>query len=305
MSNSYTIPAQQDETCGDASSEATGLEKTGASHYLKGKVLVVKLGGSTLAHQKMVISDLISLQRLGLRPVLVHGGGPSINAMLEALHIPTHFERGLRVTDEQTLEVVCMVLRGQINEHLVLLAASMGGKAVGLCGTDGNMLHAHIADEHLGFVGEIDMVDPTIVQHLLDQGYLPIIAPLGRGDGCDCLNINADQVAAALAQALSAERLVFLSDVEGIRGADSTCIAELSEADAHRFIEQGVIHGGMIPKVTSSLRALEAVPCVHIVDGSEPHILLHEFDQHRRCGTMVVRNRGEEGPSIPPSANAQ
>jgi acetylglutamate kinase len=221
-----------------------------------------------------------------VRPVPVRGGGPSINTMLEALHIPIHFERGLRITDEQTLEVVCMVLRGQINEHLVLFAASMGGKAVGLCGTDGKMLHAHIADSHLGFVGEIDAVDPTLVLDLLDQGYLPIIEPLGQGKGSDCLNSNAD-----LAQALSAVRLVFLSDVDGIRGADGTCIAELSKAEVQRLIEEGVIRGGMIPKVTACLETLEAVSSVHIVDGSEPHILLHEVDQKSQRGTMVVRDR--------------
>lgn len=269
--------------------EASDGSESGISHCLKGKILVVKLGGSTLEHQKMVIRDLIWLQMLGVRSVLVHGGGPSINAMLEALHIPTHFERGLRVTDEQTLEVVCMVLRGQINEHLVLLAASMGGKAVGLCGTDGNMLHAHIADEHLGFVGEIDAVDPTLVLDLLDQGYLPIIAPLGQGEGSDCLNINADLAAAALARALSAERLVFLSDVEGIRGANGTRIAELSEGEAQRLIAEGVINGGMIPKVTACLAALGTVASVHIVDGSEPHVLLHEVDQPQQRGTMMVK----------------
>lgn len=255
---------------------------------LKDKIVVVKLGGSTLEHQRTVIHDLICLQKLGIHPVLVHGGGPSINTMLEALHIPTHFEQGMRVTDEQTLEVVCMVLRGQINEHLVLLAASMGGKAVGLSGTDGSMLRAHIGNKHLGLVGEIDTVDPTIVRDLLDQGYLPIIAPLGQGEEGVCLNINADLVAASLAQALHAERLVFLSDVEGICRADGTCIAELSETEAHRLINEGVISGGMIPKITACLKALEGVPCVHVVDGSEPHILLRESDCEQR-GTFIVR----------------
>lgn len=297
MSDTFSGMTAQDEKPIHLLSEVIRQEKASGSNCLKGKILVVKLGGSTLDHQRMIISDLIWLQTLGVRPVLVHGGGPSINTMLESLHIPTHFEQGLRVTDAQTLEVVCMVLRGQINEHLVLLAASMGGKAVGLSGTDGNMLHAHVANEHLGFVGEIDTVDPTIVRGLLDQGYLPIIAPLGQGEGGDCLNINADLVAASLAQALSAERLVFLSDVEGIRGTDGTCLAELSEAEAHQFIAAGVISGGMIPKVTACLKALEAVPCVHIVDGSEPHILLREIDHQRQGGTMVVRNRPSETPS--------
>lgn len=296
MSDTFSVMTAHNEKSIHPLDKAIGEEKASASNCLTGKTLVVKLGGSTLDHQRMIIHDLIDLQALGVHPVLVHGGGPSINTMLEALHIPTHFERGLRVTDAQTLEVVCMVLRGQINEHLVLLAASMGGKAVGLSGTDGNMLHAHIADSHLGFVGEIDAVDPTIVRDLLDQGYLPIIAPLGQGEGGECLNINADLVAASLAQALSAERLIFLSDVEGIRRADGTCITELSEAEARQLIADGVIRGGMIPKVTACLKALEAVPCVHIVDGSEPHILLDEIDHTQQRGTMVVRNHSHPIP---------
>lgn len=289
MSDTLSLRTEQGENLIHPLGAAIAQRKASDHHCLEGKILVVKLGGSTLEHQRMVIYDLIYLQRLGVHPVLVHGGGPSINTMLENLHIPTHFEKGLRVTDAQTLDVVCMVLRGQINEHLVLLAASMGGKAVGLSGTDGNMLHAHIADEHLGYVGEIDTVDPTIVRDLLNQNYLPIIAPLGQGDGGDCLNINADLAAAALAQALAAERLVFLSDVEGIRGADGTCLAELNEAEAHRLIDEGVISGGMIPKVTACLKALETVSCVHIVDGSEPHILLQEIEDTPQRGTMIVR----------------
>ncbi|HEX7734253.1 MAG TPA: acetylglutamate kinase [Ktedonobacteraceae bacterium] len=291
MKNERTLTAEPNKQ-EEPLSEGANLDLIEVAPSLKGRILVVKLGGSTLEHQKMVLTDLILLQKQGLRPVLVHGGGPSINTMLEALHIPTHFEHGLRVTDAETLEVVCMVLRGQINEHLVLLAASLGGKAVGLCGTDGKMLHAHIADEHLGLVGEIDTVDPTLVLDLLEQDYLPIIAPLGQGEGSDCLNINADQAAAALAEALSAERLIFLSDVEGIRGADGRCIAELSETEAQRLIEAEVIHGGMIPKVTACLKALEAVASVQIVDGGQPHILLRAVDQRHQCGTIVVRQQG-------------
>jgi acetylglutamate kinase len=211
--------------------------------------------------------------------------------MLQALHIPTHFEQGMRVTDAQTLEVACMVLRGQINEHLVLFAEELGGKAVGLSGTDGNMIQAHVANKRLGFVGEIDAVDPTLVHNLLSQGYLPIIAPLGRGVDGGCLNINADLVAASLAQALPAERLVFLSDVPGIIGADGALISEVSEAEVSQLIEDGVIHGGMIPKVAACLKALTSVPRVHIVDGAEPHVLLREVDNKQQRGTMVVRSR--------------
>src|SRR5450631_4419750 len=173
--------------------------------YLKGKTLVIKLGGSTLEHQRGVLQDIVWLHMLGAKPVLVHGGGPYINEWLTKLQLPTRFENGLRVTDAATLEVVRMVLRGQVNQELVLMASQMGGKAIGLSGTVGGMVRAHIANERLGFVGEIDSVDASAVQVLIDQGYLPIIAPLGEGPNGTCLNINADLVASHLAGALDAE----------------------------------------------------------------------------------------------------
>lgn len=257
---------------------------------LKGKTLVIKLGGSTLEHQRGVLQDIIWLHALGAHPVLVHGGGPYINEWLKKLNLPTRFENGLRVTDAQTLEVVRMVLLGQVNQGLVLMASQMGGKAVGLSGTDGGMVHAHIADERLGFVGEIDAVDPTPVQSIIEQGYIPIIAPLGEGDEGTCLNINADLVASHLAGALDAEKLIFLSNVAGICRADGSLISELSETDARKLIEEGVISGGMIPKVDACLDALTSVPRVHIVDGREEHALLRELFTDQGAGTMIVRS---------------
>src|SRR5579884_2300857 len=175
--------------------------------FLKGKTLVIKLGGSTLEHQRDVLQDIIWLHALGSYPVLVHGGGPYINEWLTKLNLPTRFVDGLRVTDAATLEVVRMVLLGQVNQGLVLMASQMGGKAVGLSGTDGSMVRAHIADERLGFVGEIDIVDPAPVQAIIDQGFIPVVAPLGEGPDGTCLNINADLVASHLAGALDAEKL--------------------------------------------------------------------------------------------------
>ncbi len=172
-------------------------------NYLKGKTLVIKLGGSTLEHQRGVLQDIIWLRSLGANPVLVHGGGPYINAWLEKLNVPAQFENGLRVTDARTLEVVRMVLLGQVNQGLVLMATEMGGKAIGLSGTDGNMVQAKFISERLGFVGEIETVDPTLPNTLLEQGYIPVIAPLGQGPDGACLNINADLVASHLAGALN------------------------------------------------------------------------------------------------------
>lgn len=257
---------------------------------LRGKTLVIKLGGSTLEHQQMVLQDIIWLHRLGAKPILVHGGGPYINEWLKKLNVPTRFENGLRVTDAQTLDIVRMVLLGQVNAGLVLMAAQMGGKAIGISGTDGGIVRGRIADERLGFVGEIISVDGTLVQVLLDQGYIPVVAPLGQGpDGC-CLNINADLVAAHLAGALSAEKLIFLSNVQGICRADGSLISELSETEAKQLIEVGVINGGMIPKVSACLDVFPAVPRVHIVDGREPHVLLRELFTDQGAGTMIVRN---------------
>ena len=258
--------------------------------FLKGKTIVIKLGGSTLEHQRVVLQDVIWLRTLGVHPVLVHGGGPSINAWLEKLHVPTRFENGLRVTDAETLEVVQMVLLGQVNANLVAMASQLGGKAVGISGTDGNMISARVTSERLGFVGEIERVDPALVQTLIEQGYIPIVAPLGQGPGGTGLNINADLVAAHLAGALKAEKLIFLSNVRGICQTDGSLISELDETEAKRLVKDGVISGGMIPKVSACLDILSAVPRVHIVDGREPHVLLRELFTDQGAGTMIVRS---------------
>ncbi len=255
---------------------------------LKQKMFVVKLGGSTLENQQAVLKDLIWLHDLGVKVVLVHGGGPAITAWLEKLHISTRFEQGMRVTDAETLDVVQMVLCGQINKRLVSLASEMGGNAVGLCGADSHMVQAHIANERLGLVGEIDKIDASLVVHLTDLGYLPIVASLGVGPDGACLNINADLVASRLAGALNAERLIFLSDVNGIRLADGTHLSELKAARAQTLIDEGVIYGGMIPKITACLDALTNIPRVHIVDGSIPHVLLSELEAHPHIGTTIT-----------------
>lgn len=258
--------------------------------FLKGKILVIKLGGSTLEHQKSILQDIVWLRALGAHPVLVHGGGPYINEWLTKLNIPTRFEQGLRVTDAMTLDVVRMVLLGQVNQGLVVMTSQLGGRAIGLSGTDGNMVRAHVIDERLGFVGEVEAVDPTLVQGLLDQEYIPIIAPLGQGPDGTCLNINADLVASHLAGALNAEKLIFLSNVVGICRADGSLISELDEAEAKQLMADGVINGGMIPKVSACLDALCAVSRVHIVDGREPHVLLRELFTDQGAGTMIKRN---------------
>ena len=258
--------------------------------FLKGRTLVIKLGGSTLEHQRSVLQDIIWLRALGVNPVLVHGGGPYINEWLEKLQLPARFINGLRVTDAATLDVVRMVLLGQVNSGLVVLTSQLGGRAIGLSGTDGCMIQARVSDESLGFVGDVTAVDPTPVQTLLDKEYIPIVAPLGQGPDGTCLNINADLVAAHLAGALNAEKLIFLSNVAGICREDGSLISELAEQEARQLISEGVISGGMIPKVSACLDALMAVPRVHIVDGRESHVLLRELFTDQGAGTMIRRN---------------
>ncbi len=257
--------------------------------FLQEKILVIKLGGSTLEHQRSILQDIIWLHALGAYPVVVHGGGPYINEWMAKLNIPTRFENGLRVTDATTLEVVRMVLLGKVNSELVLMASQLDGNAIGLSGTDGNMIRARIIDEKLGFVGEIESVDPSLPQILIQQGYIPVIAPLGQSKSGTCLNINADLVASHLAGALNAEKLIFLSNVVGICRTDGSLISELTEKEALHLIEAGIISGGMIPKVTACLNALFAVPRIHIVDGREPHVLLRELFTEQGAGTMIVR----------------
>lgn len=256
---------------------------------LKGKTLVIKLGGSTLEHHRTVLQDIIWLRSLGASPILVHGGGPSINEWLKKLNIQARFENGLRVTDAQTLEIVRMVLLGQLNPQLVLMTSQMGGKAIGLSGTDGGMVRAHIVEERLGFVGEIDAVDATAIRKLIEAGYIPIIAPLGEAPDGTCLNINADVVASHLAGALGAEKLLFLSNVAGICRSNGTLISQVTAARVRWLIEDGVITGGMLPKVQACLDALATVPCVHILDGREPHILLRGLFTDQGAGTMMAR----------------
>jgi len=260
-----------------------------AAEALKGKILVVKLGGSTLEHQRTVLQDIIWLRSMGVYPLLVHGGGPYINEWLKKLNIEARFENGLRVTDGQTLDIVRMVLLGQLNPQLVLMTSQMGGRAIGLSGTDGGMVRAHIADERLGFVGEIDSIDATPVRTLAEAGYIPIIAPLGEAPDGTCLNINADLVASHLAGALGAEKLFFLSNVPGICRSNGRVISEVTAAQARWLIEDGVISGGMIPKVQACLDALASVPCVHILDGREQHTLLQGLSTVQGAGTMLVR----------------
>lgn len=242
-------------------------------------ILVAKIGGSTLGGHDTTIDDLAELQRRGLPCVVVHGGGALISDWLKRLEVPTRFEHGLRVTDAESLRVVVAVLAGLVNKELVASLAARGAKAAGLCGADEGVLRARIADSALGFVGKITEVDAAPLRRLLADGVIPVIAPVAlewsdAGPTGRLLNTNADSAAGAMASALGARHLVFLTDVPGVM-AGGKVLRALAPAQADELLEAGVIEGGMIPKVEACLRAAASGTRCAIVDGRKEHALLH------------------------------
>lgn len=239
--------------------------------------LVIKIGGSTLGDADTTFRDVAELAKRGDTPVVVHGGGAEASRWLEAMQIPSRFERGLRVTDERVLPVVVAVFAGLVNKRIVAAINGNGAAAAGLCGADGRVLECRIADPALGFVGEPLQVNPLAITALRDAGIIPVIGPIGcvPGEGADQLvNINADTVAGNIAAALRARRLVFLTDIDGVRGADGKVIPELTASAARSLIADGTISGGMIPKVEACLHAAGLGVPVQIVDGRSSGMLL-------------------------------
>ncbi len=257
---------------------------------LRGHTIVIKLGGSTLEHQRAALEDIVWLRGLGARPVLVHGGGTEISDWLTKLGIPPRFERGLRVTDTATLEVVRMVLIGKVNSELVCLVGQLGGRAVGLSGLDGSLLVARQIAPEFGYVGMVTSVNPGPIEALSAQGYIPVVAPLALSESGDILNINADDAAADLARGLSAAKLLYLTDTQGILDRAGRLLSVLTGEQVRDLIADGTISGGMIPKAEACLRALDVTARVHIVDGREPHVLLRELLTHEGAGTMIERS---------------
>ena len=272
------------------------------------KIIVVKYGGSAMIDEtlkKRVIEDVTLLKLVGFKPIIVHGGGKEISRWMEKTGKQPTFVNGLRVTDEETMEVAEMVL-GKVNKGLVQLVESLGVRAIGLSGKDGGLLRAQkkFSDgKDIGFVGEVTSVDANVLLDLLEKDFLPIICPIGLGEDYQTYNINADDAACAIAQAVHAEKLAFLSDVEGIctDPADaSTLISELTIQEGKQLIEKGAITGGMIPKLYSCIEAIQAgVSRVHILDGRIPHCLLLEIFTNRGIGTAIFeeeRSRFYYGP---------
>ena len=255
--------------------------------------IVVKIGGSTLGAHDTSLDDVAQLQRSGRNVVVVHGGGPAISSWLTRLQTPTRFVRGLRVTDGPGLEVVAAVLAGLVNKQLVAELSARGARVAGLSGADGGLFDATYEDEELGYVGRVTAVHTDLVDTLLLAGYLPVIAPLallsdgGNAKQAQLLNVNADTIAGDLAGGLQAERLVFLTDVEGVRGADGETVRRLTAADTQELLSSGVIAGGMIPKVEAGLRAGAVGTSAVIVDGRRPHCLLDALE-HDPPGTLML-----------------
>ena len=256
-----------------------------------GKTLVVKVGGS-VGEEGTVLDDVVWLKRLGINPVLVHGGGPQISQRLDRLGVETHFVEGRRFTDHQTLEVVHEVLM-RINGDFVSHLNGHGVAAFGCNGLDGQMLKARLRDERLGLVGEVEAVNLRPIRSLVEQGYVVVIAPLAAGPDARPLNVNADTVAGEVARALHAEKLVLFTDVPGVLDGQGKVMAELSRQRVEEMLSDGSIRGGMIPKIQSCLRALETVPRAHVLDGRVDHALIRELFTHEGVGTMLTSERGE------------
>ena len=259
-----------------------------------GKVVVVKYGGNAMVNEQLkqqVMEDVVLLWLIGVKVVLVHGGGPEISQTMKALGKEAVFVDGLRVTDRETVDIVQMVLAGKINKTLVNLLEMKGGQAMGISGMDGRLIEAEIKDERLGYVGEITHINIKPVTDLLEKGYIPVISTLGCDRAGNAYNINGDTAAAQVAGALEAERLIMLSDIPGLlRDKDdpSTLIPEVSVIEAARLRQEGVISGGMIPKVDCCVTALhKGVKNVVIMDGRVPHSILMELLTNEGAGTWI------------------
>lgn len=287
------------ETSSELNAEQWSKVLVEALPYFKqwcGKVVVVKYGGNAMLNEELksaVMEDIILLSTIGIKVVLVHGGGPEINSMLKKIGKESKFVDGLRYTDSETMEVVQMVLTGKLNKDIVGLLLQKGGRAVGLSGVDSGLIRARKTEKDLGFVGEVTSVNPEIINSLLDKGFIPVVSTVALGEEGDSsrYNINADTAAAKIAVALKAEKFVQLTNVPGVlRNIDDpgTLIKRIERTALGSLKATGIIAGGMIPKIECCLTALEGgVPRTHIIDGRVPHSLLIEMFSDRGIGTMI------------------
>lgn len=273
---------------------------------LAGKTVVIKYGGNAMINEDLknhVMEDVTLLKFIGINPVLVHGGGPDITSMLEKLNIPSNFKNGLRVTDEKTIDVARMVLVGKTNKEIVSLLNTKGAKAIGISGIDGKLIECRKMTKDsdgnpidIGFVGEIENINTKVLEMLAGDEYIPVVAPIGFGQDGKSYNINADTVASKIAIALKAEKLITLTDVEGVKTKDENnqdyVVPSLVESEVYDLIDKNIINGGMIPKVLGCLETINGgVGRAHIIDGRIPHCLLLEIFTNRGIGTMIMKER--------------
>ena len=260
-----------------------------------GKTVVIKYGGNAMINEELqdaVMTDIVLLRSVGVNVVLVHGGGPEINDILKRIGKESRFVGGLRYTDEETVEVVQMVLAGKVNKHLVQLLTCHGGQAVGLCGLDGDMIQAkkHDAGEDIGFVGDIVKINTKVINDAIASGYIPVISTVGGGENGEVYNINADTAAARIASCLHAEKLLLMTDISGLlrdKDDESTLIQEVKVSEIPSLKAQGIISGGMIPKIDCCVEAVRrGVHRTNIIDGRIPHSILIELFTDAGIGTM-------------------
>ena len=267
------------------------------------KIVIIKYGGSAMLDEELksnVIKDVVLLKLVGFKPIIVHGGGKEISRWVNKVGMEAKFVNGLRVTDKETMEIAEMVL-GKVNKELVTMVQALGVSSVGISGKDGGLLECKKKlsnGEDIGFVGEVTKVNPKILYDLLERDFLPIVFPIGYDENFNSYNINADDAACAIAEALHAEKLAFLSDIEGVykdKDDPDTLISELRVDEAETLIKEGYVGGGMIPKLRNCIDAIEnGVNRVHILDGRIPHSLLLEIFTHKGIGTAILREDGEK-----------
>jgi acetylglutamate kinase len=287
---------------------ATLVEALPYIRRFAGRIVVVKYGGNALAGASsddalaLFAADIVLMRQVGMRPVVVHGGGPQISELMDRLGMRAEFRNGLRVTDAETVTVVRMVLNGQVNPEIVAAINVHGALAVGVSGEDGALIRAVARDPSLGFVGDVEAINPAILEGLLDDGFIPVVSTVGVDATGQAYNINADTVAGAIAEALGAAKLVYLTDIEGLRrmvDQPDSLIRQTTAAELDALMADGTIAGGMIPKVESCVHAVRhGVGQAHILDGRVPNVLLLELFTDEGIGTMVterMRDRSHDG----------
>lgn len=307
MANQDKMPEFNEEMKGKIDKASILIEALPYMRKLRGQTIVIKYGGNAMVNEDLkqsVMDDITLLKYIGINPILVHGGGPDINNMLNKMNIESHFVSGLRYTDEDTMRIAQMVLVGKTNKEIVSNLNSKGAKAIGICGIDGNLIEAEKLDKDnagnpidVGYVGKITKINVKVIEMLANDEFIPVIAPIGVGKDGESYNINADTVASEVAAALKAEKLITLTDVAGVLEKDENgndkLIPVLDETSINECIDKGIITGGMIPKLYGCLDIIKrGVSKAHIIDGRIPHSLLLEIFTAKGIGTMIVKEKG-------------